>query len=146
MRILDVFFATLTIVIEYLRESRCNASTSIKTCRAYNIFNMAYPAVWTVLNDGTFGEVFMFPIPTQANPIDASVSCLPSSLNSDNDFDAIPDTFADSVKFGAAALAFMSTYRWASADTMIAQGGGYVLPQRASADRGKTRSYYPSFP
>lgn len=115
-------------------------------CRAYNIFNMAYPAVWTVLNDGTFGEVFMFPIPTQANPIDASVSCLPSSLNSDNDFDAIPDTFADSVKFGAAALAFMSTYRWASADTMIAQGGGYVLPQRASADRGKTRSYYPSFP
>jgi len=115
-------------------------------CRAYAILNMAYPAVWSVLNDGTQGEVWMFPIPSQQNPIDAQVSCLPIALQSDNDFDAIPDSFADSVKFGAAALAFMATYRWASAQVMMQQGGGYVLDQRAGVDRGKTRSYYPLFP
>ncbi len=115
-------------------------------CRAYAILNMAYPAVWSVLNDGDQGEVWMFPIPSQQNPIDAQVACLPIALNSDNDFDAIPDAFADSVKFGAAALAFMSTYRYASAQTMMEQGGSYVLTQRAGVDRGKTRSMYPLFP
>ena len=111
-------------------------------CRAYALLNTAYPAVWSVMNDGTMGEVWLFPIPSQANDLEADVTCLPINLNSDNDFDAIPESFSDTVKFGAAALCYLATNRPGQADVMIQQGGGYVLTQRAAVDRGKTPNYY----
>jgi len=112
-------------------------------CRAYAILNQAYPSVWSTLNDGTFGEVWIFPIPSQSNPIDVIATCLPTKLQTNDDFEAIPESFTDTIKFGAAALGYMSTQRTAMADSMAQQGGGYVLQQRAAADRGKTRSMYP---
>jgi hypothetical protein len=111
-------------------------------CRAYALLNTAYPAVWSVMNDGTQGEVWLFPIPSQANDLEADVTCLPINLNSDNDFDAIPESFSDAVKFGAAVLCYLATNRPGQADIMIQQGGGYVLTQRAAVDRGKTPNYY----
>lgn len=111
-------------------------------CRAYAVNNQSYPACWSVLNDGTAGEIWLFPIPSQPCEMEVYATVLPKPLYSDDDFDAIPDSFNDVVKFGATALAFMATNRYANAELMIQQGGGYVVTQRAAADRGKTRSYY----
>jgi hypothetical protein len=115
-------------------------------CRAYALLNTSYPAVWSVMNDGTQGEVWMFPIPSQACDMEADVSCLPSALSDDSTYDVIPETFSDSVKFGAAALCYFQKKQFGNADAMNQMGGSMYLPvQRASADRGKSRSYYPGF-
>ena len=111
-------------------------------CRAYAVNMQSFPAVWSTLNDGSSGELWMFPVPSQACDIEAYATCLPANLTGPDDYEAIPDSFADTVKWGAAALAFLATGRQGQADSMAQQGGGYVLTQRAAADRGKTRSYY----
>lgn len=111
-------------------------------CRAYAVNNQSYPACWSTLNDGSMGELWVFPTPSQACEMEIYATCLPANLLTNDDFDAIPESFADAVKWGAAALAFLSTGRPANAEIMAQQGGGYVLTQRAGADRGKSRSYY----
>jgi hypothetical protein len=116
-------------------------------CRAYAILNQSYPTVWSVYNDGTLGEVWVFPIPSQANDIEFDAFCTPTPLFGDDDFDAIPpETFDDNIKFGAAALCYLGTGRSAMAEVMAQQSGIRTLIMRASADRGKSRTYYPAWP
>ena len=114
--------------------------------RAYAVLNTNYPALWTVYNDGPMGEVWLFPVPSQANEIELDVSATPTPLYSDSDPDAIPEGFRDSIKFKAASLAFMSSGRFASAqmlDDLFADRLGIA---RVAVDRGKSPTYYPRFP
>jgi hypothetical protein len=116
-------------------------------CRAYAVLNMAYPAVWSVYNDGTLGEIWIFPVPSQANDLEFDCSCLPSPLLSDNDFDAIPfDSFDGNIKYAAAALCYLQTKRPAMAEVMAQQSGIQAIIRRTGADRGKSRTYYPLGP
>lgn len=111
-------------------------------CRAYAVLNTDFPSVWSVLNDGANGEVWLFPIPSTAGDIEADCFVLPSDIWSNNDYDAIPDGFKDLVKFAAAEMAFMANGRYAQAEVMygkyLERGGTAVV----SRDRGKTSSYY----
>jgi hypothetical protein len=111
-------------------------------CRAYAVLNSAYPSVWSVYNDGPTGEIWMFPIPSQAGDIEADVFALPAALNSNDDFDAIPEGFQEAIKFAGAKLAFMSSSRYAQADAMEQQLAMIIGVSRVAVDRGKTRSYY----
>ena len=116
-------------------------------CRAYALLNQSYPAVWSVYNDGTLGEVWIFPVPSQAQDLEVDATCIPSPLYSDNDFDAIPpDSFDDNVKFGAAALCYLQSKRPAMAEVMAQQSGIQAIIKRTGADRGKSRTYYPLGP
>jgi hypothetical protein len=115
-------------------------------CRAYALLNQSYPSVWSVFNDGSMGEIWIFPVPSQANEMELDCFCLPSDLNSENDFDAIPESFSDNIKFGAASLCYLMTKRPAMADVMAQRSGIYALIQRAGADRGKSRTMYPVGP
>lgn len=115
-------------------------------CRAYAVLNSSYPSVWACYNDGALGEVWMFPIPSQVGDIEADCFVLPKPLYSDDDFDAIPEGFREAVKFDAAALAFMQSARYAQAQVMEAAYLDTLGVSRVSADRGKTRSYYPTIP
>ena len=112
-------------------------------CRAYAILNQTYPSVWSVFNDGTQGEIWVFPIPSQANDMEWDCFCLPIDLQTDNDFDVIPESFDDTVKFAAAALCYLSNKNYAAADVMAQKSGLYTLIQRVGTDRGKSRTYYP---
>jgi hypothetical protein len=113
-------------------------------CRSVAVLNTSYPAVWSTLNDGSQGEVWLFPIPSQANDMEVQATCLPSPLYGESDFEAIPESFTDTIKFGAAALCYFSKKQFGNAQIMDQQGGGIYLPiQRAAADRGKSPSYYP---
>lgn len=115
-------------------------------CRAYALLNQSYPAVWTVFNDGTLGEIWVFPTPSEVNDIELDCFCLPSDLNSDNDFDAVPESFSDNIKWGAASLCYLQTKRPALADVMAQRSGLYALIQRAGTDAGKSRTFYPLGP
>jgi hypothetical protein len=114
--------------------------------RAYAVLNSAYPSVWSVYNDGTQGEVWMFPVPSQAGDIEADAAVTPKSLYSDDDFDAIPDGFKEGVKFATAELIFMSSARYAQAEAMASKYQENVGIAHVAADRGKTASYYWTVP
>lgn len=112
-------------------------------CRAYAVLNTSYPSVWSVYNDGPQGEIWMFPIPSQAGEIELDAYVIPKDVYTDNDFDAIPeDSFYDSLKFLAASLAFSSTYRYQNAQIMENTFADRLGIARVSVDGGKVQSYY----
>lgn len=115
-------------------------------CRAYAVLNMSYPAVWSVFNDGPQGEIWMFPVPSQYNEIELDVTCQPVDLIDDSTFDAIPDGFQEALKYGAAAIAFESSGRFAQAQAMEDRFADNLGIARVAVDRGKSRTYYPSYP
>ena len=115
-------------------------------CRAYAVLNMSYPAVWSVFNDGPQGEIWMFPVPSQYNEIELDVTCQPLDLIDDTTFDAIPDGFQEALKYGAAAVAFESSGRFAQAQAMEDRFADSLGIARVAVDRGKSRTYYPSYP
>lgn len=112
-------------------------------CRAYSVLNQAYPSVWTVYNDGPFGEIWVFPIPTQAGDIELDAICLPKPLYTDSDFDAIPPGYDEAIKFSAAKLAFLSSLRYAQAQSMEMELMSVLGVTNVAVDRGKTKSFYP---
>lgn len=111
-------------------------------CRAYAVLNMSYPAIWSVYNDGPQGEIWMFPVPSQYNEIELDVTCLPIDLTNDSDFDAIPPAFQEALKYGAAAIAFESSGRYAQAQAMEDRFADNLGIARVAVDRGKSRTYY----
>lgn len=111
-------------------------------CRAYAVLNTSYPSVWSVFNDGPQGEIWMFPIPSQAGEIELDAICSPKDIYSDQDFDVIPHVFHEAIKYGAAALAFMTSQRYAQADIMEQRFAERLGVARVAVDRGKVPSYY----
>ena len=114
--------------------------------RAYATQVTSYPYWWSVYNDGEFGEIWMFPAPSTTGDIELDAYCIPNDLYTDSDFDAIPPGFRNAIKFGAAALAFMTTYRYAQANVMEGMFADRLGVARVSVDRGKTPNYYYSVP
>ena len=115
-------------------------------CRAYSVLNTSYPSVWSVFNDGPFGEIWLFPVPSQAGEIELDVSAAPSALNSDSDPDAIPEGFREAIKYKAASLAFMSSARYAQSQVMEDQFADMLGIARVSVDGGKSPTYYMRYP
>lgn len=115
-------------------------------CRAYAVQNTSYPSVWSVFNDGVFGEVWLFPLPSQVGEIEADAICTPKPLNTDNDFDAIPPGYDNAIKYGAAAIAFEMSQRYQQAAYMDTKFNERLGIGTVSRDRGKTSSYYDTRP
>ena len=114
--------------------------------RAYAVLNTSWPSVWSVYNDGPQGEIWVFPVPSQATEMELDAICLPSSLNTDDDFDAIPDGFQESLMYGAAKFAFMARGRYAQAQVMEGEFAEAMGVARVAVDRGKVKTYYTSYP
>lgn len=111
-------------------------------CRAYAVLNTSYPSVWTVYNDGPLGEIWMFPIPSQYGEIELDAICEPVDLVNDDTPEAIPAAFHNSIKFGAASLAFLTSQRYAQAQVLENMFAERLGVARVSVDRGKVPSFY----
>ena len=120
--------------------------------RSYNFNVTSYPFCWSSNGSGTKGQVWLFPVPqitqvTNAQPgaageMEWDVTCLPSPLYTDSDYEALPSPFTDAVKFYAAHLAFLGSQRYGMAATMKALFNENLMLQNTSIDRGKTTSFY----
>lgn len=110
--------------------------------RANSVLVKNYPVLWTVYNDGEQGEVWMFPVPVAQSEMDWDVFCTPADLVNDGDFDAIPDSFSDAIKFGAASLAYMMSGKYGQSQLMENQFAERLGVARVSVDHGKTTSFY----
>ena len=111
-------------------------------CRSYANQTTAYPAVWSVFNDGEDGEVWIFPVPSEAGEMEARVICIPEDIYSDDDVDAIPEGYRDAIKFKAAALAFMAQMRYQEAQGMENVFAQTVGIDTTAVDRGKVPNFY----
>lgn len=111
-------------------------------CRAYAVLNTSYPSVWSVYNDGPAGEIWMFPIPSVVGEIELDCFCEPADIYTDNDPEAIPGTFYNAIKYGAASIAYLSSQRYAQAQAMENIFADRMGVARVAVDRGKSPSYY----
>ena len=115
-------------------------------CRSNIILVTNYPIVFTVFNDGEAGEVWMFPVPQQANVMEWDVLCTAGPIWTNNDFDAIPSPFHNGVKYYAAARAYESSQRFGSAQIMYQRFEDSNSLRRGAVDRGKVPMRYQSYP
>lgn len=110
--------------------------------RAYATLVTSYPYYWSVMNDGEFGEIWLYPVPSQPMEIELDVFCSPLDLNTDSDFDAIPPGFTNAIKYGAASLAYASSRRYGQAQIMMDMFTDRLGIARVAADNGKTPNFY----
>lgn len=114
--------------------------------RSYQNLLTSYPSIWTTLGDGEMGKVFLYPPPSTATEMEWLVKASPSALYTDDDYDALPDTYSDAVKWWAAAMSYTASQRWTQADAMEVAFYNRLSIDRPATDSGKTPRYYISLP
>ena len=110
--------------------------------RSVNVLVQNYPSIWTIYNDGEFGELWLAQTPSQACDMELDVFCVPSPLTSDDDFEAIPRSAGQAIKYGAAALAYMTKSNFAQAQVMEDMFAQTLGTARVAVDGGKQPSFY----
>lgn len=110
--------------------------------RAYTGIGLSYPAVWSTLGTGTSGQVWIWPAPSQSLEMEWDVTCLPIELSSDDDPDAIPDNLVSSVKFYAAGMAMLGSFRNAQAEAFFKLFADHSMSDLAGSDGGRVANYY----
>jgi hypothetical protein len=110
--------------------------------RSFSVLNSSYPCAWAVYNDGPDGEVWLYPVPSQAGEFELDVYCSPKGIYKDSDPDAIPEAFRSSIKYLAASYVFQSSGRYAQAQYNDDKFSDSLGLSRVSVDRGKVRNYY----
>lgn len=110
--------------------------------RAYSTLISSYPMAWSSFGSGTSGQVWLWPPPSQNCEMEWDCTCLPMALASDDDYDAIPDSFTSAVKFYAAGMAMLGTLRYGLAETMFRMYLGQVMESQTASDGGKIPDYY----
>lgn len=123
--------------------------------RAYNFLVTSYPFLWSTNGSGSKGQVWLFPVPQQtaiatatstssapAGEMEWDVTCLPSFIYSNDDYEALPGSVTDAVPFLAAHYAFLGSQRYGMAATMKALYEERLMISNAAGDRGKSDSYY----
>jgi hypothetical protein len=110
--------------------------------RSYNIGVTSYPFCWSTYGDGERGQVWLFPIPTNALEMEWDTFCVPTDIFTDDCYDALPSPFSTYVPFYAAHLAFLNSQRYGQAATMLDLFYANSGLARVASDRGKTKSFY----
>ena len=112
--------------------------------RAYATLVTNYPSVWSVMNPGENGEVWLFPVPSTSDEMEWLVYAVPTDLVTDSDYDAIPEGFREAIKYRAAALIYLGSQRFAQAQIMQGLFLSALGLSTLSSDRGKVQSFYPT--
>ena len=113
--------------------------------RSYNVGVTSYPFAWACQGDGTRGKIFLFPVPSIGGvngEMEWDVIAIPKDLNSNDDYDALPESFQDAIKYRATSLALMASSRFADAQIYNGLFLAELGLDRASASRGHVRDYY----
>lgn len=110
--------------------------------RAYATLVTSYPYYWSTMDDGENGEVWMFPAPSTTGDIEADAYCVPKDLYTDDDYDAIPGGFSNSIKYGAAELAYLTSQRFQQAQIMGRMFAERLGIARTAAEPGATPNFY----
>lgn len=113
--------------------------------RQYGPGNYFYvPCMGAQYGRGKSGSFFLYPPPSQILQMEFDCVCLPMDLESDRDFEAIPEPWTDAVPYFAASLAYMELQNLNTArfydeqfEKRVRQFGAYTLPGRAISPYGR---------
>lgn len=89
------------------------------------------PGWWTQYGEGAIASLYLAPIPSQAQPMELDLTCIPENLLNDNDPEPIPYPWVDAVSYWAGVLCLMQQQRTQDA-TALAQVFNAELPFAAS--------------
>jgi hypothetical protein len=76
------------------------------------------PGWWSQFNEGPIGSLYLAPIPSQQQPMEVDLTCIPENLLTDNDPEVIPYPWTDAVVWWAAVLALLQQQRQQDAQAM----------------------------
>lgn len=110
--------------------------------RSYNVGVFGWSMAWSNSGSGENGKVWLWPAPSSVSEMEWDCLCLPTPLNTDNDYEAIPPTYAKAVKFFAASLAFESSNRPDRAQTMQQRYLQTGITAAGASERMRIRDYY----
>ena len=112
-------------------------------CRINQFLVTSYPAIFSIMNDGADGEVWLFPVPQAVCEMEWDCFCLPATIWSDSDYEALPHPFRRAVQYYAAAKVFEASGRMGQSMRMMQRFNENLGESRGAADRGKVPTRYP---
>jgi hypothetical protein len=77
------------------------------------------PTVMAQYGQGAGGSMYLYPLPNALYQWEVDCLCLPSELEDDEDFEALPEPWTDAVPFYAAWLSFLEIQNFNSARAMF---------------------------
>jgi hypothetical protein len=81
---------------------------------------LSEPGWWAQYGQGPSAKIYLAPIPSQRNPMEVDLSCIPTPLLTDDDPDPIPYPWSDAVSYWAAVLCLLQQQRREDAQAMAA--------------------------
>lgn len=90
----------------------------------FRIYNRTFygtisePGWWAQFNQGPIGSIYLAPIPSQQQPMEVDLTCIPENLLTDNDPEPIPYPWQEAVCWWAAVLCLLQQQRIQDADAM----------------------------
>lgn len=100
-----------------------------------------FPSVWSQYGQGQNGSFYFWPIPSQVLGMDLDCVCVPITLATDSDPEAIPAPWTQCVKFRAAYRALLYAQRYDDAQTMLATYYQELRQSRASVMQSLVTEY-----
>lgn len=119
-------------------------STYQAMMRSYPLQYQYVPAVYSQRGRGAAGQLYFYPIPSQAYQVELDAFGLPADLVVDTDYEALPDPYPDLVPYYAGHLAWLELQNFNQARFMLdlfyqkhKDFGGYTLPGRWISPYGR---------
>jgi hypothetical protein len=110
--------------------------------RSFNVGVFSYPMVWSTSGVGVNNKLWLFPAPSSANEMEWDATFLPAPLNTNDDYEAIPDPFTNAVQFWAARLAKIAALRYGEAGELEREYWKALSGGNSACDRSQIPNYY----
>lgn len=102
------------------------------------------PSISTQFGRGTDGSMYLYPIASAPYQMEFDCACLPADLETDQDYDTIPQPWSDCVQYFAAHLAFLELQNLNAAqwylnrfDSITNDHSAWAVPRRVSNRYGR---------
>ena len=126
----------------YRYSLECLAFSRYQIYRAYPYQYQYTPAICSQFQQGTSGNFYFYPLPSQPLQAEWDVQCLPSDLIDDQSVDAIPDPWTDAVPYMAAHLAYLELQNFNAAKFYLELYEKRALFYSQSARIGRALNQY----
>jgi hypothetical protein len=145
-------FAVKSISFIYMNYRYSIPVFDFSTYQAYvRIYPQQYlyvPTAAAQYGQGVNGSLYMYPIPSYVYQMEWDCFCLPTPLETDDDFEAIPLPWTETVPYFAAHLAFLELQNLNAAqfylnlyDAMVHRYSAYARPGRAINPYGRWSAF-----
>jgi len=113
--------------------------------RQYPFQYQYIPTIGSQFGQGSNGSFYLYPLPSTQYQMEWDCFCLPSDLLTDQDYEALPDPWTQSVKWYAAFLAFSELQNLNSAHAMLDLYERHMNWHSTGARPGRSSNIYGRF-